>query len=320
MDNKPEIIVIGSAIADVLVTGVDAGIFERGSTPAGGISMQTGGDALNEAMILSRLGRRVKLISRVGKDPAGQLILAACERDGVDISGIRTDADLDTGVNVVLVDAKGERRFITDPNGGLRKIMPEHVMEAVRKTPIAENGIVSYASMFVHPHMVDHLPEVFAGIKAKGAVLCVDTTKPKRGEKAEDIKDALRYIDYLLPNYEEAAMITGEDDPGRIADRFMEFGVKNVIVKLGGAGCLVRNAATNRIVSAVPGIKAVDTTGAGDNFAAGFICGLYEGMSVVDSAIFANAVASLCVERVGAASGDRNRKDIEYRMGLIPKR
>ena len=317
MSNKPEIIVIGSGIVDVLVTGVDKGVFERGSTPAQVVSMQTGGDALNEAMILSRLGRRVRLVSRVGQDAAGDLIIGACQGDGVDISGVRRDAELDTGVNVVLVDEKGERRFITNPNSGLRKIMPEHVLEAVSQEDFHFAKIACYASMFVHPTMTGHFEEVFSAIKSKGVVLCVDTTKPKNGETVEDIRNALEYVDYLMPNYDEAVMITGETEPERIANRFLECGVKNAVIKLGGRGCLVKNASVCRIIPAVPGIAAVDTTGAGDNFAAGFINALYEGKTPEECAMYANAVASICVEHVGAAAGERDRAEIERRVEMI---
>ena len=317
MNKSPEIVVIGSGIVDVLVTGVDAGVFARGSTPAGAVSMQTGGDALNEAMILSRLGRRVRLVSRVGRDAAGDTVIGACKSDGVDISGVRIDGDVDTGVNVVLVDEKGERRFITNPSGALRKIMPEHVLEAVQQPDFSDAKIVCYASMFVHPHMVGRLSEVFAAIKAKGCILCVDTTKPKMGETAQDMQDALKYVDYLMPNCDEAAMITGETDPERMADVFLACGVKNVVIKLGGRGCLVKNDHMCAFVDAVPGIRAVDTTGAGDNFAAGFINALFENRPFEECAMYANAVASICVEHVGAASGQRNMEEIERRVAMI---
>lgn len=320
MQRKPEIIVIGSAIADVLVTGVDAGVFERGSTPASGISMQTGGDALNEAMILSRLGRSVRLVSHIGNDAAGALILDACRRDGVDTSGIRITDGMDTGVNVVLVDEKGERRFITNPNGGLRKIMPDHVMEAVAEPAFADAKIVSYASIFVHPHMVPVLADVFRAIKARGVILCADSTKPKNGETSETMREALAYLDYFMPNYDEAVMITGEKDPERIADVLLECGVKHVIVKLGSKGCLIKDSQTDIIVPAVPGIHPVDTTGAGDNFAAGFMCALYEGLSFEECAMYANAVASICVQHVGAAAGGRDTTEINRRIELIRKR
>lgn len=319
MAQKPEIIVIGAGIVDVLVSGVDTGVFSRHSTPANGISMQTGGDALNESMILGRLGRSVRLVSRIGRDKAGELVLSACRQDGVDTSGIVQKEGLDTGVNVVLVSENGERSFITNPNGGLRKIEPEDVYAAIDQPDFAQAKIASFASIFVYPLLMPEMEEIFARIKAKGLILCADMTRRKNGETVEDLKGALRYVDYIFPNYNEAVEVTGESDPDAIADCFLDCGVKNAVIKLGSRGCLVKNREFRKIIPAVPGIQAVDTTGAGDNFAAGFISALYEGKSLEECARFANATASICVEQVGAASGERDQAEILRRAALIPK-
>lgn len=317
MNRKSKVIVIGSAIVDVLVTGVEAGVFERGSTPARGISMQTGGDALNEAIILAQLGRKVGLISGIGTDEGSEVVLKACRQAGVDVSGIWSDPDVATGVNIVLVDSQGERRFITNPEGSLRKIDPVKVLKALDDSDFSSVKVVSYASMFVHPPMLTALETVFARIKDRGALLCVDTTRPKNGEKVEDFQSALQYVDYLIPNYEEAAMLTGERDPEAIADALRNCGVKNVILKLGARGCLIKNEKICQIIPAVPGIHPVDTTGAGDNFAAGFIHALCEEKDILECARYANAVASLCVETLGATSGLRQPEEILRRMAMI---
>ena len=68
---------------------------------------------------------------------------------------------------------------------------------------------------------------------------------------------------------------------------------------------------------AVPGVRAVDSTGAGDNFAAGFIDALLRGEGLVDRARWGNAVASLCVERTGATTGTRDRREVERRARSI---
>lgn len=318
MTRKPEIIIIGAGVVDVLVSGVDTGIFSRHSTPADGISMQTGGDALNESMVLGKLGRAVRLVSRVGTDKAGELVLSACEQSGVDTSGVVRKEGLDTGVNVVLVSENGERSFITNPNGALRKIEPEDVFAAIESHDFAMAKIASFASIFVYPLLMPALEEIFSAIKAKGLILCADMTRPKHGETVEDLKGALRYVDYLFPNYQEASQVTGKTDIDDIADCFLEAGVKNIVIKLGSRGCFIKNSGMRRIIPAVPGISALDTTGAGDNFAAGFINGLLDGMSLEGCARFANAVASICVERIGAASGGREIGEILRRADMIP--
>ena len=94
-------------------------------------------------------------------------------------------------------------------------------------------------------------------------------------------------------------------------------GVKNVALKLGGAGCLVKNASERFALPAYPGAKCVDTTGAGDTFAAAFIASILEGRSIAHCAAFANAAASLCVERLGATAAPMNRDELEKRYRHI---
>ena len=123
MHALPDVAVIGAAILDVVVPGAGPRVFETGSLPCPGLRLSTGGDAMNEAVALSRLGRRARLVSRVGNDAAGDLVLGVCAKNGIDVSAV-VRADVATGVNVVLVGEGGERSFLTDPQGSLRKIAP----------------------------------------------------------------------------------------------------------------------------------------------------------------------------------------------------
>ena len=101
----PDLILAGAAIVDVPVVPADASVFSRVSTPAEHIMLTTGGDAMNEAMVLSRLGKQVRLITRIGTDDAGRYIKQTCTQAGIDTSHFLELDELATGVNVVLVDA-----------------------------------------------------------------------------------------------------------------------------------------------------------------------------------------------------------------------
>ena len=316
MNVSAEVAVIGAAILDVVVPGAGPRVFETGSIPCPGLKLSTGGDAMNEAVALSLLGRRARLISRVGNDAAGDLVLSACAKRGIDISSVAR-TNVDTGVNVVLVGKSGERSFLTNPQGSLRRIAPEDVFAAIGAPDFAALRAVCFASVFAYPLLMPALEEIFRRIKEKGPLLLVDMTKRKNGETLKDIAPALQYADYVFPNLDEAYLLTGTRDASVIARRFLACGVKNAVVKLGAEGCLVKNAAVEAIVPAVPGIQAVDTTGAGDNFAAGFIDALLRGESLIDCARWGNAVASLCVEQVGATSGAREHAEIARRARSI---
>ena len=316
MNASPEAVLIGAAILDVVAPGAGPRVFETGSLPCPGLRLGTGGDAMNEAVVLARLGRRVRLVSRVGDDAAGDLVLGVCRKNGIDVSGVARGR-VDTGVNVVLVGESGERCFLTNPEGSLRKLTPEDVFAAIEAPGFAEAKAVCFASVFAYPLLMPALEEIFCRIREKGPVLLVDMTRRKNGETLEDIAPALQYADYVLPNLDEAHLLTGTREPAEIARQFLDCGVKNVIVKLGADGCLVKNAGVEAIVPAVPGVRAVDTTGAGDNFAAGFLDALLRGEGIVDCARWGNAVASLCVEQVGATAGARDREEIARRAARI---
>ena len=145
--NHPIFIIAGAAIMDVLARPVNPSVFRTGSIPAKGITMHTGGDAMNEAKALSSLGNPVRLISKLGRDTAGDTIMAECTMSHIDTSCICRSEDIPTSVNIVLVDDQGERHFITSPRGTLRNLYPEDIPDSA-----LEGGkFFCFASIFVSP-------------------------------------------------------------------------------------------------------------------------------------------------------------------------
>ena len=112
-----KIVIAGAAVLDVLACPVDASVFETGSLPAETTAMTTGGDAMNEACVLASLGADVRLVSKLGMDFAGDLILGRCRRLGMDTEYILQTPELPSSINLVLVDQKGERHFVTARRG-----------------------------------------------------------------------------------------------------------------------------------------------------------------------------------------------------------
>ncbi|MDE7308130.1 MAG: carbohydrate kinase family protein, partial [Lachnospiraceae bacterium] len=84
MIKHADFIIIGAAILDVLVQPVTSEVFSKGSVPAEHIAMHTGGDALNEAGVLAKLGASVRLVGKVGKDKAGNFIQGYCKNIKID--------------------------------------------------------------------------------------------------------------------------------------------------------------------------------------------------------------------------------------------
>ena len=293
-----EVTVIGAAIIDVLAGPVDERVFEKGSQPVDATRLAFGGDALNEAVVLSQLGVKVELISKVGNDEAGKRVLDFLQEKQVDVTKVKTEAGLDTGINIVLVTPEGERMFLTNPNGSLRKLSEADVTEQLDDAA----DIVCMASMFVSPLLdVPAMERIFQRIKSNpGRILVADMTTAKNGESLADIACLLKYVDYLIPNEAEAARLTGETDAYRNAGSFIEHGANCVMIKRGKNGCLIRTKDKQMEIPAYAHARLVDTTGAGDSFVAGFLYGLKNRMSLEECARFGCAVASCTVETLGA--------------------
>lgn len=313
----PEAALIGAGIVDIPLVPVRREMFEgTGSQSLERIALGVGGDALNEAMLLTRLGHPAMLVSVIGEDAAGDIVLRALDEAGVDRGCVVRRPGLDTGVNVVMVRGDGERGFITSRSGSLRRLCLSDILPALETPAFAGVKVACLASLFVSEALtIPDMTALFDAIRAKGKLLCADATRRKRGETLKEAGAMLSRLDYFFPNLEEAALLTGTDDPDDAADALLGCGVGRVAIKLGARGCLLKGRDERHLIPAFPGAKCVDTTGAGDTFAAAFIAGLLEGRSFADCGRLANAAASLCVEHVGANTGAWTRRDVEERLG-----
>ena len=140
--------------------------------------------------------------------------------------------------------------------------------------------------------------------------VCADMVPSRAGAGLEDIAEALGCVEYFFPNADEAIGLTGAADERRAAAVLLDRGVANVVLKAGGRGCLVCSAHATELVPAIRQ-RAVDTTGAGDNFVAGYIRALLRGADPVDAAVFANGVAAVSVGALGATAGVRSLAQVE---------
>ncbi len=295
-----KISVIGAGVADVLVGAVDEKIFSRSSTPIDFIKFSFGGDALNEAIVLSRLGKKVQWISKIGDDDAGKKILDYAAENNLSVESVKVESSLATGVSIALVDARGERRFLTNKNSSLRKLSAEDILPHLDDL----GEIVCLASMFVSPLLdIAATEKIFRLIKSQGKILAFDTTRPKNGETLDDLSAILSCADYFFPNEAELATLTGSDDVQKNISALLDFGLKCAVVKRGGDGCLIATKKNRLEIPACHVEKVVDTTGAGDCFAAGFLFALSENWSLAECGKFACAVAACSVEEVGAVAG-----------------
>lgn len=294
---EPEIVIIGASILDVLAYPADEEVFRTGSSPAEDIRLSVGGDALNEATVLARLGMKVLLETVIGSGKAGKFILDHCRDCGILLPADCVREDFSTGINVVLVSRDGSRHFLTNPYGSLRRLTLQDI-----HMPFPQSAkIVCFASIFVFPEIgPKELEVIFRTAGEQGKIVCADMTKRKKNETVEELAEALSYVDYLIPNDEEAMLITGKNTVEEAAESLRRAGVKTVVVKCGSKGCYVCGREKCFWVPAEKNVKCVDTTGAGDSFVAGFLHALAQGRNVRECAEYGNKCGANAVSVAGA--------------------
>lgn len=304
-----DVICVGASVIDIPLQPVNKEVFDCESYPLQQINMAIGGDALNESTIISRLGHKVSLLSMVGKDVAGYYIVDHCMKNKIDTIGIKQREDVDTSINIGLVTEDGERTFITNRNGSLWKT----TIDDIDLSLVKNAKLLSYGSFFNNPLLKDkELVKLFKKAKKENMIISADMIKPRNNETFEDIKESLSYVDYFFPNFDEASLMTGKYKIEDVADEILSYGVGCVIIKIGSKGAYIKSMdGYQKIVPALKGITSIDTIGAGDNFASGFITGLLEDKSLEECGKIANVTAAVSIQSVGATTGVKNRKQVD---------
>lgn len=291
--------VVGSLNMDLVVKVPH--LPQVGETVTGGVfSTFPGGKGANQAVCAARLGVRVAMVGRVGADPFGAQLVSALRRAGVEVTTVRTDPESPTGVAAIAVDEQGQNLIVVAPGANAR-LLPDDVDE----------GLVARSQVLLLQLEIPMVTVLHAARVARrhGAWVCLD---PAPAAPAPE--ELYRLVDVLNPNEVEAAALTGIpirtlDDAHRAARTLLDRGVRHVVVKLGERGSYYLSCEEAGHVPALP-VQAVDTTAAGDAFAAALGVALGEGRPLREAVRFASCAAALKVKRMGAQSMP-SREEVE---------
>ena len=310
----PEVISLGLLVADVIARPVSALPPFGRLALVDSLDLAVGGCAANTAVALARFGARVALIGRVGCDGFGDFIVNALGREGVNVSGVRRDDDRPTSASVVFVSPDGERSFFhaAGANAGLSESDVDG--EVVRSARVLHVG----GALLLPALDGEPMARILAHAQEHEVTTTLDTVFDATGRWIRAIGPALPYVDVHLASEVEAAALTGESEPGAQAEFFLAKGVSVVAIKCGAAGSFVRNATESVSIPAVP-VTVVDTTGAGDAFAAGILVGILRGWNLDRTARFASAAGAACVRALGATTGIRSLEDTESLAAAIDR-
>jgi len=299
---KYDLICIGTALVDSIIRGFHPEPVSASGFTAESCSLNAGGEAVNVSVAASKLGLKTAILCALGRDAAGSLVRSVLEQYGVD-TGLIADSP-QTPVTTMFVNRDGSRKSITN-EAHRHNFHPE-------AASLPETKAILLGSLFRAPFDDPGIVHsVLASAKRSGQITFADTKLPNfRIITPDNLKDSFPLMDYITPNEDEARFFTGKEDPEEMADVFLNYGVKNVIIKMGGRGCLLKSSEGSTCLLPAYTIEAVDATGAGDNFAAGFVSEILRGKTKEEALQFANACGAICTTAVGAAAALKSRRQV----------
>jgi len=264
-----------------------------------------GGKGANQAYAAAQLGAAVSMIGKVGNDNFGPALLNSLESAGVDSSAIQV-APTSSGLALITTVANGENTIVVVA-GANAHVLPSDLdrdLELIRRSAII------LTQLEIQLETVEHL----AALAETEKIPLVLDPAPARTLPPS----LLGRVTWLTPNETETCTLLGmapqelaQSSLKDAANRLIQSGPRNVLLKLGSRGCYI--AESNRrhtLVPAIP-VQAIDATGAGDAFNAAFATALIEGKDPVSSASFAAAVAAISVTRHGAQPSMPARNEVD---------
>ena len=311
-----KIIGIGNALTDMLVNLRNNDILERYGLARGSMSLvdselQTaisksvaglpyslslGGSAGNTIRAMACMGCQTGFIGKVGPDTTGDFFVQAL--DNLGIAPVIFRGTERSGKCVSLISPDGERTMVTHLGAAL-ELSAEEINDSIFE---------GYDCLYIEGYLVqDHtlLRHTIATAKACGLKIAIDLAS--FNVVAENI-DFLReivaeYVDILFANEDEAKVFTGEEEPINALQAISKI-CELVIVKIGMRGALIKHGGEVVHVGIMAAAKRVDTTGAGDFYAAGFMTGMSRGLTLRQCGTVGAITAGKVIEVVGTTFGE----------------
>jgi sulfofructose kinase len=251
-------------------------------------SKQGGGQVATAMVALSRWGVKTRYIGKVGGDELGQFSLNSIQQEGVDVSSITIEPNTPNQFAMIIVDRlSGERTILWDRDERLR----------YREGELQKEEICSGRILHLDGHDIRAAIQCARWAKEEGIPTVVDI------DKVEPLTpELIKEIDFVVTSYQFPTLFTGISDREKALIELQKHTHGFLCVTLGHEGAI---ALVEKEFLHVKGfeVKAVDTTGAGDVFHAGFIYGLLQNWEIIEILRFANAAAALKCRDLGGRRG-----------------
>lgn len=299
---SPRIVVIGELNVDLLAVGLSNPPKMGNETLVKDFEMVLGSASAIFATAIRKLGHQVTFVSQVGNDQFGNFCVAALRAAGISAKHILRRSDLKTGVTISLSGAR-DRALVTYP-GAIADFSVEQLPPAILKN----SHHLHMTSFFLQAALRPSFAEIFRQARNQGLSTSFDPNSDPTGRWTSDIWDVISQTDVLFLNEREALRLTRARTIKSAAQKLGRL-TNCAVIKLGSRGAV---AVKDGELVTMPGfkIRAVDTTGAGDSFDAGFIFAHLKGSSLNDCLRIANACGAMSALKSGGSAGQPDEKSL----------
>ena len=300
---KPTILVVGEINVDLICTGYQHFPEPGKEVLVDDFTMTLGSSSAICAMGLARLGNAVRFVGKVGADPWGDYCVATMRDAGIDVSRVVRDPALKTGVTVSITSRRD--RALVSYLGSISALRAEDVGDE------AFRGVdhLHVSSYFLQQGLRNGCGRLLARASDAGLTTSLDPGFDPAERWEHDLLDALATVDLFFPNEVELCAITGEASIIAGLHR-LQNGRTRTIATLGGDGCATLETGALLQAACFP-IVAVDSTGAGDSFNAGFLHAWLRQQPIADCLRWGAACGSLSTRGLGGTSRQASVDEVE---------
>jgi len=279
------------------------------SPRAGGLlGLAFGGDTLNTAVYLARLGVAVDYLTALGDDAYSDRMLAQWRDEGVGTGLVQRLSGRLPGLYVIEIDRQGERRFHY-----WRDRAPARELFAMEATPQIVAALPAYRLIYLSGVSLslygeagrNRLFEALDAARAAGARVAFDSNyRPRNWPGLAAARDAmaamLRRTDIALCSHDDERLLQGDDDAASCARRLRDAGIGEVVIKRAAEACLILSPDGAAEVPAIRLDRVIDSTAAGDSFNAAYLAARLSGAEPPAAASAGHRLAAAVIGHVGA--------------------
>ena len=297
-------------------------MIELNGKPFGTMHQAFGGDTLNAAIYLARACQanqseasvKVSYVTALGRDPISEGMLTRWQDEHIDTSLVLRDPERSPGLYLIQLDEQGERTFLYWRNqSAASHLIQQPNFEQLKQTlKQVDMVMLSGISLAILPDrdratLLNMLKE----LKQSGVEIVFDSNyrpalwpKNDNRQTVKEVYQAMYQLtDLALVTFDDEQLLWNDNTPKTTIERLNLLGVKNIVVKLGPDGCLIKDSRTESIpqkIATTPVEHVVDTTSAGDSFNGGFLSAYLAGKTMPDACKRGNALAGIVIQHRGA--------------------